>query len=118
LDAWAHAFKFGGEFRDASSEAKTEHGNVLFQLRCCGLLPSVDLFLGTTTQGQTSATDIRDTSTRRILRCWVLLATNGNKRRALSNYLAGSLSNITNLYFTIGSERSVASGPTTATSIS
>jgi hypothetical protein len=95
----AHAFKFGGEFRDASSEAKTSTATFFsnFAVATLAIGGSVP---GTTTQGQTSATDIQGTSTTPNPAMLGLLATNGTNARALSNYLAGSLSNITNLYFT------------------
>jgi hypothetical protein len=90
----AHAFKFGGEGRFASSQAETSTATFFSNFAVSTL--AIGGSITGTTQGSSSSTDIASQNPAMSY----LLGTNAGNARSLANYLAGSLSNITNLYFT------------------
>jgi len=104
----AHSFKFGVESRIASSEAKQGTSGFFsnFNISTTAIGGSIT----GTSQGTTSATDIAGISVGTVngvpnqytggnLAMPYLLATSGGTARSLANYYAGSLSDITNLYY-------------------
>jgi hypothetical protein len=88
-----HAFKFGAESRLNSSEAKQSTSGFFSNYNIS--TTAVGGSITGTTQGSSSATDIASSNPAMS----GLLNTNAGNARSIANYLAGSLSDITNLYF-------------------
>jgi hypothetical protein len=89
----AHAFKFGGEVRFNTSEARTSaasfFGNPTYARPTGGSVP------GSTAQGTLGVTDINSNNPAMS----GLLNNNAANARNMANFLAGSINNITALYF-------------------
>jgi len=89
----AHSFKFGGELRLNSSEATTSaasfFGNPTYAKPVGGSITG-------TTQGNSNATDIASSNPAMGAG---FLGNNATNARSLANFLAGSINNITALYF-------------------
>jgi hypothetical protein len=90
----AHAFKFGGELRLNSSEARTSTATFFSNFAVATL--AIGGSVTGSAQGSSGPNDIANSNAAMT----GLLGTNSTNARALANFLAGSLSNITNLYFT------------------
>ena len=89
----AHAFKFGGEWRHGTSESK--QGTSGFFSNYNISTTAIGGSNGTSQQGSSSGTDIASSNPAMPY----LLGTSAGNARSLANYYAGSLSDITNLYF-------------------
>jgi Carboxypeptidase regulatory-like domain len=89
----AHAFKFGVELRKSTSEAK--QGTSGFFSNYNISTTAIGGSNGTSSQTNNNVTDISSTNPTMAY----LLGTSAGNARSLANYYAGSLSDITNLYF-------------------
>lgn len=89
----AHAFKFGAELRLNSSQAETSAGN--FFGNPTYVKPTGGSVPGNTVQGSSSPTDIAAANPAMA----GILNGNATNARTLANFLAGSINNMTALYF-------------------